>query len=110
VQSPVRKKLKSVIVHTVPRHTGFPIEVHLEIMDGKDFSKIWDSDVNKIPNAGDKEIVLDIDDGIELCGDIFFKLTNDRNKKLICRFAMNTSFVNNETNIYEFGKKNVDPV
>lgn len=47
--------------------------------------------------------------GIELCGDIFYKLINHKNKKLICRFAMNTAFIENKTNIYTFDKKGVDP-
>ena len=48
-------------------------------------------------------------EGIELCGDVSFRLINSKNKKMICRFAMNTSFVNNETHKYEFDKKGVDP-
>ena len=53
-------------------------------------------------------MVVDIDEGgIMLCGDIFFKLINAKNKELICRFAINTSFV--KDNQYTFNKKSVDP-
>jgi hypothetical protein len=48
-------------------------------------------------------------EGIELCGDVSFRLINSKNKKMICRFAMNTSFVDNITNKYIFDKKGVDP-
>ena len=33
-------------------------------------------------------------EGVELCGDVQFRLVNAKNKKMICRFAMNTSFIN----------------
>ena len=36
-------------------------------------------------------------EGIELCGDVSFRLINSKNKKMICRFAMNTSFVDIKT-------------
>ena len=48
-------------------------------------------------------------EGILLSGDISFRLVNNKNKKLICRFAMNTAFVNIKTSIYRFDKKGVDP-
>lgn len=51
----------------------------------------------------------DTGEGIELKGDVSFRLINSKNKKLICRFAMNTSFVDAKTNKYTFDKKGVDP-
>jgi hypothetical protein len=33
-------------------------------------------------------------EGVELCGDVQFRLVNSKTKKMICRFAMNTSFIN----------------
>jgi negative regulator of genetic competence, sporulation and motility len=42
--------------------------------------------------------------GFEVCGDLLFRLVNIKNGQLICRFALNTSFINEETNIYEFTK------
>ena len=47
--------------------------------------------------------------GFEVCGDLFFRLINVKNNSQICRFALNTSFVNEETNVYEFTKTAVDP-
>jgi len=38
-------------------------------------------------------MVIKIETNVELCGDVFFKLINSKNKELICRFAVNTSFV-----------------
>jgi hypothetical protein len=42
--------------------------------------------------------------GFEVCGDLLFRLVNIKNGQLICRFALNTSFMNEETNIYELTK------
>ena len=44
-----------------------------------------------------------------LCGDIYFRLMHKggMNGKLICRFALNTCFIQN--NVYEFTKSTVDP-
>ena len=44
-----------------------------------------------------------------LCGDIYFKLMHKGSlkNKLICRFALNTSFIID--NWYEFSKNTVDP-
>ena len=47
--------------------------------------------------------------GVALCGDIFFRLVNSKNKKQICRCAINTSFVDPATNTYRLDKKSVDP-
>jgi hypothetical protein len=30
---------------------------------------------------------------VEFSGDLFFRIYNQKNKKLICRFAINTSFM-----------------
>ena len=38
-------------------------------------------------------MIITLDENLELCGDVFFKLINSKNKQLICRFTMNTSFV-----------------
>jgi len=48
-------------------------------------------------------------EGVELCGDVQFKLVNAKSNKMICRFAMNTSFINTVTNKYKFSKKSVEP-
>ena len=45
-----------------------------------------------------------------MCGDLYFRLINLKNKELICRFAMNTSFVREgANNTYTFDKRGVDP-
>lgn len=55
------------------------------------------------------KMVIDIDLDVLLCGDIQFRIMNKGSfkNKLICRFAMNTSFIRD--NVYEFTKKTVDP-
>jgi hypothetical protein len=47
-------------------------------------------------------------EGVELCGDVQFRLVNAKSKKMICRFAMNTSFIS-VNNKYKFDKKGVEP-
>lgn len=47
-------------------------------------------------------------ENVVLCGDLFFRLVNARNGQIICRFALNTSFVG-EDNVYYLDKKGVDP-
>jgi hypothetical protein len=52
--------------------------------------------------------MMEIPVGVDLCGDIFFKLMNKKGNKLICRWAINTSFVDS-SNIYSLDKRSVDP-
>jgi len=47
-------------------------------------------------------------DGVEVSGDLYFRLINSKNGDLICRFAMNTAFIT-EDGVYRFDKKGVDP-
>ena len=42
--------------------------------------------------------------GLLVSGDLYFRLINGKNKDLICRFALNTAFINSETNVYRFDK------
>ncbi len=55
------------------------------------------------------KIVIEIDKDPLLCGDIYFKLFHKGSvkNKLICRFALNTSFIQN--NYYEFERHTIDP-
>lgn len=56
-----------------------------------------------------QKIVIKVDNDPLLCGDIYFRLMHKGSlkSKLICRFALNTSFV--QSNVYEFTKSTVDP-
>ena len=54
-------------------------------------------------------MTIKIETNVELAGDIFFKLVNAKNKELICRFAVNTAFIEQQNNVYAFDKKGVDP-
>ena len=57
------------------------------------------------------------DSKVEFSGDLFFRIYNQKNKKLICRFAINTSFMDmqgykNETTgtrFYRLDKRAIDP-
>ena len=58
-----------------------------------------------------KNINIEIGDnsnGVEICGDIFFRIINGKKDKQICRFAMNTAFMP-QTNKYVLDKYGVDP-
>ena len=56
-----------------------------------------------------QKIVINVDNDPLLTGDVYFKLMHKGSlkNKLICRFALNTSFIQN--NVYEFTKHTVDP-
>lgn len=47
--------------------------------------------------------------GVLLTGDIEFRLINGLNGKMICRFSLNTSFIDPKSNTYSFDKWGVDP-
>jgi hypothetical protein len=117
---------------TLPSSTGKEIKPCIEIMDGKEFNMIWTNNPNyKGPNKKnvmsnkftifsykvgvDNSMIIEIEDvkkkdlGVRVCGDLYFRLYNTKNNNLICRFAMNTAFVNSESNVYTFDKKGVDP-
>ena len=55
------------------------------------------------------KMIIDIDKDPLLCGDIYFKILHKGSLKnsMICRFALNTSFI--KDNYYEFNKATVDP-
>jgi hypothetical protein len=59
-----------------------------------------------------KNINIEIGDnpnGVEICGDIFFRIINGKKDKQICRFALNTAFIKPGTNKYVLDKWGVDP-
>lgn len=47
--------------------------------------------------------------GVLVSGDLYFRLINSKNNNLICRWSINTSFVNVNTNTYTLTKESVDP-
>ena len=53
--------------------------------------------------------VGDNDNGVVICGDVFFRLINSKTNKQICRFAINTSFIKPGTKKYSMNKWGVDP-
>lgn len=127
--------MTKIVVKTLPRNTGSKeIKPCIEIMDGKDFTMIYTDNPNykgidkqqrksvqpekfsmvsyKIGQANEMVIEVRNDkkpqQGVQVSGDLYFRLINSKNGKLICRFAMNTAFVN-ENNVYVFDKAGVDP-
>lgn len=122
MQNPGIKRLKGIRIKTVPSNTGTTVVPCVEIRDGRDYKLIWTNNpkyqmtgmfasvaytANKnsqmwIPTSDEKH-----KRGVDLCGDLFFKLINTENGKLICRFAINTAFVKN--NYYTLTKSTVDP-
>ena len=51
----------------------------------------------------------DTADGVEIAGDIFFRIINGKKDKLICRLALNTAFIKPGAKKYVFDKWGVDP-
>jgi hypothetical protein len=104
---------------------------YIEVLSGKDFNMIWTNKnsqnlkpyrntpqqssqsgsgaAGKSGGATSQKIIINIDNDPKLCGDIYFRLLHKGSlkDKLICRFALNTSFIMD--NIYEFTKQTVDP-
>ena len=132
ITSPSIKRLNRIVINTVPSSTGNQVQPCVEILDGRDFKLIWtDNPHFKYQNEEqkmdtythitykankDSRMVIHIynndyesqSQGVDLCGDIFFRIINKKNSQLICRFAINTSFVP-ANNIYELTKSTVDP-
>ena len=131
VQSPSMKRLKLIKIYTIPKSTGNLVQPVIEIMDGKNFEMIWTNNpktkvknkknsVYELPQTykANEQNIMEIfindqetgESGQEVCGDLYFRLINLKNKELICRFAMNTSFICEKPgNIYSFDKRGVDP-
>ena len=141
VQSPSRKRLKLIKVKKIPKNTGNIVEACVEIYDGKDYTPIWTDNPNfkyekynmrkpssfapqtPVDARTDKQFSILVpgphDRGLELSGDVFFKLVNVRSGQLICRFALNTAFMtprvkylpnkNKMIYYYELNKRGVDP-
>ena len=91
-------------------------------MEGKNYNMIWTDNPKHGPlkygcvnnpqvyNANKSSImqITVFNEDVNLCGDLFFRLINARNGQVICRFALNTSFIGKD-NIYTLNKKGVDP-
>lgn len=132
VQSPSLKRIHKIEIITIPSSTGNSVKPCIEIADGKNFKMIWtnnpnykeadkkqvqqiNSNIQTYKVGQDDVMVIEIEDlkrpdqGVLVCGDLYFKLINAKNKDLICRFAMNTAFIPSDTNVYSFDKRSVDP-
>lgn len=124
VRSPSLKLLQGIIVHKLPSNTGQIIEPCVEILDGKNFQVIWsDHPKHRKDKQGSKvtisysvkqhaRMMLHIGDenqGVDICGDVFFRIINAKNNKLICRFAINTSFIKPGQQKYVLKRTAVDP-
>ena len=89
------KRIKKIVILTIPKNTGNTVEPSIEIMDGKDYSMIYtDNPYYKSteeflkPNGNyikpsykanknnTNIMVIPIETNVELSGDIFFKIVN----------------------------------
>lgn len=127
IQSPCIKILEKIVITTVPRLSNEGCTPYVEVLSGKDFDLIWsnkhsqnlqnhrntdklgDGTKSSSQKKQNQKITINVDNDPLLCGDIYFRLMHKGSlkNKLICRFAMNTSFIQN--NVYEFTKQTVDP-
>lgn len=130
VQSPCMKILEKIVITTVPKMNSDGCTPYVEVLSGKDFEVLWTNKnslnlkqyrtgdsapgqaamANSLGQQKQQKIVMNVDSDPLLCGDIYFRLMHkgSMKSKLICRFALNTSFIQ-DNNIYEFTKFTVDP-
>ena len=87
------KKIKQIIIHTIPKNTGTYVEPCIEIMEGKNYNMIWTDNPKHTPlkygcvnnpqvyNANKSSImqITVFNEDVNLCGDLFFRLINARN-------------------------------
>jgi hypothetical protein len=113
IKSPILKSPEKIVVHTIPDMGGSgKCKPYLTIINVMDFTKIWsnkesggDLKAYKINDAKTAEItqegikhqimIIDITEHIKLSSDLFFRIKNRGSfkNKLICRFGLNTSFI-----------------
>jgi phosphatidylinositol-3,4,5-trisphosphate 3-phosphatase/dual-specificity protein phosphatase PTEN len=116
VQSPSVKILDKIVITTVPRIGSDGCTPYVEVLSGRDFDEIWSNrhsmNLKTYKTAetqggvagqtqgssGQQQvqrIVINVDKDPLLCGDIYFRLMHKGSlkSKLICRFALNTSFI-----------------
>ena len=132
------KSPEKIVVQTIPDVSGSGrCKPYVEIINGTDFTTIWqnkDSMNLKTYRIYDAEegitqhakgiaqkMVMSIDQKLKLSSDLYFRLKHKGSfkNKLICRFALNTSFIDNSKyccsfaltiySIYKFGRALVDP-
>jgi hypothetical protein len=99
------KILSKIVITTVPKISQGGCTPYIEVLCGKDFELIWTNKNSlNLKNYKSKKskmsghhtkISIDVDQAPLLCGDIYIRLVHkgSMNNKMICRFAMNTSFI-----------------
>jgi hypothetical protein len=105
IQSPTVKILDKIEITTIPKFKGEGCTPYIEVLSGRDFDLIYTNKnsvnlkkhVNTEGGGGSSQkIVMNVDKDPLLCGDIYFRLmhrTSSGKGQLICRFALNTSFI-----------------
>ena len=123
IQSPTVKILDKIEITTIPKFKGEGCTPYIEVLSGRDFDLIYtnknSANLKKHMNTEGggsthqhPKIVINVDKDPLLCGDIYFRLmhrTSSGKGKLICRFALNTSFIPQDEKMYEFTRNTVDP-
>ena len=113
IKSPILKSPQKIVVHTIPDMGGSgKCKPYLTIINVMDFNKIWsnkesggdlktykmnDAKTAEITQEGIKHqiMIIDITEQMKLSSDLFFRIKNRGSfkNKLICRFGLNTSFI-----------------
>ena len=106
IKSPVLKSPDKILIFNQPDINGSgKVKPYVEIVNGTDFSPIWSNKnsmnlpVFKIADTRvrgvEHKIVMDISAQLELSSDLYFRIKHKRQFKntLICRFALNPSFI-----------------
>lgn len=112
IKSPILKSPEKIVVYTIPDVSGSgKCKPYVEIINGTDFSTIWTNKESmnlktyRIYDAEEgiiqeskgirQNMVLDITQRLKLSSDLYFRIKHRGSfkNKLICRFGLNTSFI-----------------
>lgn len=128
VKSPLLKSPDKIIVHTIPDVSGSgKCKPYVEIVNGVDFDTIWDNKNNinlkayqiyempppELRSKGQQtpvqKMTIEISQKLKVSSDLYFRIKHKGSfkNKLICRFALNPAFV--ENNLAVLTRTDVDP-
>ncbi len=122
IRSPILKSPEKIVVHSIPDVSGSgKCKPYLQIVNGSDFTTIWQNkdsmnlktyrifegegavadpeQARGGSSSSCQKMVIAIDQKLKLSSDLYFRLKHKGSfkDKLICRCALNTSFVDRGT-------------
>ncbi len=114
IKSPILKRPSSITVGELPKISrSGKLKPYLQIVNCADFKELWTNrDIPNLPEvkAGKNQAIkLEFPSDLLLSGDLYFRIKHNSSLKgkLICRFALNTSFL--QSNSLVFNRFQLDP-